>query len=45
MGKSTAPKGKNKKGKPASKKIFELPMGSPANLFTHILPLLVLLKV
>ena len=44
MGESTAPFGKNEKRQSASKKIFELTTASPAYFFTHILPLLVLLK-
>ena len=42
MGESAAPFGENDTGQPAHKKIFELPTGSPLDLFAHILPRLVL---
>jgi len=44
MDESTAPFGKNEKRQSASEKIFELTTASPTYFFTHILPLLVLLK-
>jgi len=44
MSENTAPFGKSEKRQSASEKIFELPTGSSSDFFTHILPLLVLLK-
>ena len=45
MDKSTTPFGDNEKWQSASKYIFELALASPADIFTHILPLLVISKL
>jgi len=45
MGKSTAPFGECDKGQSASESIFELTTASPANRFTHSLPLFALSMV